>query len=425
MIYLCCDTNIWINISNSEEPVRLLNILHEEISNGTIKLILPKIILKEWERNKQEKIEKRIEENVKSQITGLYKLSNFIENERVNIFEDESAKEEAAKVQKLVKELKEQLKKHKTTLLESAKENISLVELIFKHQNTIVLDTDSESAEKVVALATEKTFPFEGKKNNFADCLIFFQFYYYLKQNNIVNAHFVSSNKEDFFPKGDLHEIYKTVYDTVNGKFHKSLGEAMNSSLGKEIVTEKEIKQIELIAKLRERYPYQSMCLACYDGDDEDDDDDDDSALLRRLNSVLHFEETIEINDERREYKDRDQLELFESDFLSDNPNPILRSERLFMATCNNCGSDHFLCPECKEPILVDNIEKNKVQTCENCELFYIYEEERGRKGDIEDFEFTVLREDLDCERCGDRFVSRGDNSNLCEKCEEYYGTEN
>lgn len=424
MIYLCCDTNIWINISNSEEPVKLLNALQNEINNGTITLILPKIILKEWERNKQNTIEKRIENTIKAQITSLHKLSNFIEHERVNIFEEESAKEETAKVSKLVKELKEQLKKHKTTLLDSAKENIILVEMIFKHKNTIVLDADNQSAQKVIELATEKKFPFEKEKNNFADCLIFFQFYHYLKQNGIKNAHFVSSNKDDFFPQNVLHEIYKSPFDTVEGKFHKSLAEAMNSSLGKEIVTEKELKQIELIARARERYPYTSMCLACFDADG-DDEDDSDNAIIRRLHSILHFEETVEINDEHRDYGDPDQLELFDKDFLSDNSKPRLRPERLFMATCDNCGSEHFLCPECKEPILVDNIEKNTPQQCENCELFYIYEEERGRKGDIEQMGFTVLREDLECERCGDRFVSRGDNSDLCAKCEEYYGTEN
>jgi hypothetical protein len=422
MIYLCCDTNIWINISNSEEPVKLLNVLHDEINNGTITLIMPQIILKEWDRNKQDKIEKRIEEAVQSQISGLYKLSNFIENERTTFFDDESAKEGTLKVQKLVSELKEQLQKQKATLLESAKENIKLVELIFKHGNTIILDTDNESAKKVIELATEKKFPFEKDKNNFADCLIFFQFYHYLKQEGIENAHFVSSNKKDFFPSGDLHEIYKVIYDTVKGNFHKSLGEAINSSLGKEIVTENEIKQIALIARARDRYPYQSMCLACYDSDDEDDND---NAIIRRLHSILHFEETFEINDERREYGDPEQLELFEDDLITGNPKPRLSPERLFMATCDNCGSDHFLCPECNEPILVDNVEKNTTQRCENCELFYIYEEERGRKGEVEQVGFTLLREDLECERCENRFVSRGDNSNLCLECEEYYGTEN
>ncbi|MBK9477854.1 MAG: DUF4935 domain-containing protein [Bacteroidia bacterium] len=415
MIYLCCDTNVWINISNSEEPVRLLNILHEEISKGTIKLVVPEIILKEWQRNKIEKIEERIESNIKSQISGLHKLSNFVENESRNIFEEESIRAEMIQVQRLVLELKAKLTKHKATLIDSAKQNINLVEIIFNHPNTIILEADKKSSERVITLAIERKFPFDGKKNNFADCLIFFQYYHYLVKEKVSNAHFVSNNKEDYFPKEMLHEVYRVEFDKVSGKFHKSLSDAMNSSLEKEIVKENELKHIELIAKIREGYKHESKCLVC------SEDGEDDASLLRDLKSILFFEGTIEINDQRIEYENPNQLNLFKSDSSLDELEPGLIPNLLLTATCNNCGSEHFMCPECEEVILLYDIDKNKVESCINCEIVFIYREDRGRKGEIENVEFTILKEDTICSRCGNHFLSRGDNSDLCSDCEEFY----
>lgn len=418
MIYLCCDTNIWIGISNSEEPSKLLDVLEAEISGGTIKLILPEIIIKEWNRNKDSAILKRTEDNIKTQISGLSRLAHFVENDRWDIFDPEPVKEELVELTNKIKALEAELKKYRTKLLDTAKENIQLVENIFNNRNAIVLPADKESSLKVISLATEKEFPFGKKKNNFADCLIFFQFINYLKANGISNAHFVTSNKEDFFPQGTLHKTFNDEIKVVKGIFHKSLGEAMNSSLGKEIVTENEIKRIEEIAKRRERKLHESSCLVCYDNLDEED-------IGRRFDAILQFEETIPVNDERIEFNNPNQLDMFESDFMAGDDVAAYGLEFLFTAQCNNCGSEHFLCPECKEVISLDKIKANEMQQCEHCEVFFTYQEERGKKGEVENIEFIVHREDLECAKCGDDFVSRGDNSNLCSKCEEFYGTEN
>ena len=75
MIYLCCDTNIWINISNGLEPPRLLNRLYDEIQNGNIKLIVPEVIIKEWQRSKEKQIVKKTQVSTNDQIDSLKKLN--------------------------------------------------------------------------------------------------------------------------------------------------------------------------------------------------------------------------------------------------------------------------------------------------------------------------------------------------------------
>lgn len=191
----------------------------------------------------------------------------------------------------------------------------------------------------------------------------------------------------------------------------------MNSSLGREIVSENEMKRIELISKQRNKRLYESHCLACYDDTDND--------LSSDYNSIITFQATMQIIDERKEFSNPNQLDLFEIDFQSVD-SPIKRNnDALYTGNCQNCGTEHFLCPRCEEVSNFDLIETNEIQKCEHCELSFIFKQQKGRKGDIEYEEFVILKDDIECVRCADKFTSRGDNSELCVECENYYGTEN
>lgn len=254
MIYLCCDTNIWINISNGFEPPRLLNKLFEEIQNGNITLLLPEIIVTEWNRNKEKFIIEQTQKTTKNQISSLKKLNEFLErNENDLLFLwDKLTRKELHGIDKVnvkIEDLINVLKEHKTEITDRARKNIETVENIFAHNNTITLPTDALSSLTVIKFATEKKFPFENEKNNFADCLIFYQFINYLKDNNIEKAHFVSSNKNDFFPKGELHELLQNEINSTNSFFYKSLSEALNTSLEEELVNQDELRRIEELSK--------------------------------------------------------------------------------------------------------------------------------------------------------------------------------
>lgn len=433
MIYLCCDTNIWINISNSEEPTRLLDFLHEEISKNNIRLILPTIIAKEWERNKQEKIIGVINKNISEQKRILHKLSHFLKQENKNSFDEFMSDEKIKDLEKKAIELKNDITKYETNIIAKANLNISKVEEIFNHATTIRLETDEITSLKVIKIFSEKEFPFndtrdkksrnevEAKnKNNFADCLLFYQFINYVGANSIKGAHFVTSNKSDFYPNDHLHEVYLKEINSVDAHFHKSLSDAINKSLEKEIVTLNEIKRIELIAKQRNKKWTESTCLAC----EIDDDNEDNFSVI--YNRVLHFHEDVQISDERVVITNPRQTKMFAEDIFSDNYTPPPRSKDfLYTATCQNCGTNHFLCPECEEVINLDEIEINKTQKCENCELAFIYKQDVGKKGDIENEKFLILKDGIKCSGCGDEFISRGDNSDLCEECEKFYATSN
>ena len=56
MHYLTLDTNTWIYLANGTEPVRLLSFIKQEVNKGNITILLPDIIVKEWNKNKDKAV---------------------------------------------------------------------------------------------------------------------------------------------------------------------------------------------------------------------------------------------------------------------------------------------------------------------------------------------------------------------------------
>lgn len=416
MIYLCCDTNIWINISNGLEPPRLLNRLNDEVRDGNIKLLLPEIILKEWERNKERFIVEQTQDSTTKQIDSLKKLNEFLEHDEFDfsfLWDEEIGNNENEKVTKLrdkIEELISELKEHKTEIINRAKKNVETVESIFKNPNTIVLPTDSKSSMTVVGLATEKKFPLENEKNNFADALIFYQFINYLKDNGLEKGHFVTSNKKEFFPnpKKILHESLQKEIDDTKSFFYKSLSEALNKTLNEELVNFKELKRIEELAELQNINLDEDIyyCLAC-DGDEGGE-------------SILHFSSDIEIIDERSKI-DKNQLALeLEDEYVAEVEEMPVPHEAE-SAVCGYCGTEHIVCPECKQIWDFMSYKINQIQNCESCNLRFKYVEDKDRKGMVLSTHLELLDDYDHCSKCGTEFDASESGIDICEKCNEEY----
>ncbi|RYX87541.1 hypothetical protein EON73_01205 [bacterium] len=56
MHYLTLDTNTWIYLANGTEPVRLLTFIKQEMDKKNITLLLPEIVVKEWDKNKDKAV---------------------------------------------------------------------------------------------------------------------------------------------------------------------------------------------------------------------------------------------------------------------------------------------------------------------------------------------------------------------------------
>lgn len=415
MIYLCCDTNIWINISNGFEPPRLLTRLNEEVEEGNIKLLLPEIILKEWERNKEKYVVEQTQESTKKQIDSLKKLNEFLERDTFEFSflwgdEVENENEKVRKLRDKIQELISELKLHKNEILNRAKDNVEMVESIFKNPNTIILPADSKSSMTVVNLAMEKKFPFENEKNNFADALIFYQFINYLKDNGLEKGHFVTSNKKEFFPTGTLHESLQKEIGDTNSFFYKSLSEALNRTLNEELVNLKELKRIEELAELAEmELELDEYCCQASDCDGG-------------IDSVLNFRHNIQIIDNRPK-KDKNQLAFeFEDEFEGAPYIEDLTETVAEGAVCGYCGTEHIVCPECKEIWDFQTYETNKPQQCNSCDLKFMVIEQKDRKGMVLNSYLELLDDDKDyCSNCGREYDARESGIDICEICNEEY----
>ena len=56
MQYVTLDTNAWINLANGTEPARLLEALNKGVQDREITVILPTIIIDEWNKGKNKEI---------------------------------------------------------------------------------------------------------------------------------------------------------------------------------------------------------------------------------------------------------------------------------------------------------------------------------------------------------------------------------
>lgn len=149
---LALDTNIWIYLCKAEfEPI--LKALINEVDEGNLEIIVNDVILIEWERNKENTIN-RLVENIKQEYLSAKKLELYIEDEKTLI-----------KYKEILNNYKSEKKR-----IEYAKKKVENIEKFMK-RCTQVLVTDSQKLY-VANLAINKKFPFSNNKNNFNDTVI-------------------------------------------------------------------------------------------------------------------------------------------------------------------------------------------------------------------------------------------------------------
>lgn len=413
MVHLCLDTCTWIYLANGIEPTKLIKFLESEINSENIRLVVPEIIIEEWNRNKEKAVINHAEKIFKDSIESLGNLKQLIDNKGegdvfLSLLGEDADEEADRKERELISELVDVLGKKKEFLLAKASENIKSIDSIFSGKRVIKISTSEESIKSASKMALEKVPPF-GKKNSMADALIFLDYVRYLQENKIEGAYFISWNSDDFcFNKKHLHENLDLLFQSVKGNFKNSLSHAIHN-IKSDIITLLDLKHVEHNRELLEHDYEQYYCIPCNE--------------YRDQMSPIFFEDGTEIFDERMYPKpDPNQLEIFDDeDILSDLHSNKFLPNRIKMANCDNCCAEHILCPECGEVIEMPETDFNEINTCPGCDLRYNFVIQKGRKGDIETSHFLVLDDFMNCERCGETFQSRGDNSNLCEKCEEHY----
>ncbi len=217
MVKLLIDTSVWLDISKTTKGEKVLNLLVSFIEREDVSLILPEIIIQEFDRNKERII-----------VDAGKSLSSHFKKVKEMVLEHGS--------EDLKESLLSQLNDidHKIpTLGENAFNSIQLIEELFKVAEIIPIS--DEVKLRATQRAIDKKAPFHLSKNSIGDAIIIESFVDYKVKNEvqIQKLVFVTHNKNDFSVRNGNqklpHEDFKEIFDNAKSQYFINLPEALNS----------------------------------------------------------------------------------------------------------------------------------------------------------------------------------------------------
>ena len=408
MNYFCLDTCTWIYLANGTEPVKFLEDLLDEINSGNLVIILPKIVLDEWTRNKEDG----------SIIDGVKKTFDDITKSIKDISVIIDKIDYTSKFLRLVNGKEDNLKdnlnetikglnKTKEDIGAKIEDNISKIEKIFHNPQTVVVDTSNTVMLEAGKFALEKKAPLH-KKNGFADALIMLTFLDYLdkNQNHDDVSAFISYNKEDFCELGGkkkednktLHPDLKPLFEKFNCKFHPILASALKE-LDHTLVDDEILREIN---ELNNSCDY--ICQEC-DG-------------YHGYGNDVYFGRPIDIENENQ-YRFDDNYPLLPFEEIT----PVKRvnvTTTLQIGYCNHCSTQYMKCQCCED---IKKVVDDYGYPVENtlicsCGLKYRWETYYDKETGDEVF-WKILDERTEvCLYCGEEFINKMGTS-MCLKCEK------
>ncbi|MBN8857031.1 MAG: DUF4935 domain-containing protein [Sphingobacteriales bacterium] len=352
MTYLILDTNQWIYLANSRDPMnenfqegyhfKLLEKLAALVISGKVKIVISNLINNEWERNKDktEELIKKIENKRDSTVLQLKSLKD-----KMNGVID---KEANTIIDAITNKYNDEIEKNKSHIMQ--------VEALLLGGE--VYNVSAAIKAVVAEWALEKKAPFQ-KNNSMADALILFGAVEYIKskpqrdwldRSTYPDSIFISANKNDFSSPNNadkIHDDLTGVISSVGMKFSKSLPSALKL-VDQFILLEEEIRLMEEDIEIWNSG--ESMhCLAC-EGTEEN-----------QFLNVVYFGNTIEISNEDP-FKNITQIEIPFEDLR-----PVERKTKLIqVGSCFICATTHIKC-SCGEIISLENAGDGEIFECEGC----------------------------------------------------------
>ncbi|HKR03832.1 MAG TPA: PIN domain-containing protein [Bacteroidia bacterium] len=226
MTKLLIDTCIWWDLAKTANGEKLLSLLEEFIKEEEVSLIIPEIIISEFDRNK----ERIVRDAAKS-------LSSHFDKVKEMVVSHGEHKTKTLMVSQL-----NDLNHKIPTFGESIFGSIQRIEKLFSESE--ILKTTDEIILRSAKRAIDKKAPFHLSKNSIGDSIIFELYLEYKLRNEAqeFKLMFITHNKDDFslkngnqkIPHGDI----AGAFDSIKSSYFISLPEALhyiNSELIKNI----------------------------------------------------------------------------------------------------------------------------------------------------------------------------------------------
>lgn len=217
MTKILIDTCIWLDLAKTVKGEEILTLLERFIEEDKATLILPEIIIQEFNRNKD-----RIVADAGRSLSGQFsKVKDMI---KLHAGPDEK--------DNLLAQL-ENINYKIPSLGESAFESIKRIEILFKKSEKIQMSDDIKL--RSVQRAIDKKAPFHLAKNSIGDSLIIESYadYKFKNVSQEFRLMFVTYNKNDFSIKdGNQKKPHKdlvSLFDSPKSQYFIDLPEALNS----------------------------------------------------------------------------------------------------------------------------------------------------------------------------------------------------
>lgn len=160
MQYVVLDTNAWINLANGTDPSRMLLALHRGVMEGEVIVVLPTVIIDEWEKGKHKlllggslKTFDEISKGFGTLLKSIAKDESFSSvEENDSVFEDPIE----VNIWELFKGLSANFNNGRKIVENLIKENASLIDEIFEHYSTRRIEIKNSVALKAAKFAVAK-----------------------------------------------------------------------------------------------------------------------------------------------------------------------------------------------------------------------------------------------------------------------------
>ncbi len=230
MIHLIIDTCVWIDLCKNIPDVReQLTLLVEK---KKVRLILPSIIIDEWNKQKA-KIIKENRQSFRGKLKNAKSLSEYLDSTSGDT----------------LKKIFDKLQRDKGA--EIALVGIQEIEYILNHPTTVILEITDTAKLQSADFALAKKAPFR-KKNSMADALIIFRSIEYIASEGLSDCIFISSNLNDFGSQSnrdEVHEDLRELFEKHKIRYFANIGKATNE-VEANLVSDESVQQIEKTVKI-------------------------------------------------------------------------------------------------------------------------------------------------------------------------------
>lgn len=212
---LLFDTCIWITLAQDADASPMLEALKGHIEAGAVALLVPTIVINEFERNR-DKI-------IKRNATRLATLIKHARETATTLLEGAEAEE----MTRLTEKARAQITAREATLAHS----LTLASQLLNHEKSIKIAPREIHYRRVVERALSKRAPFHRGKNSVADALHMECFYDWVNANSEADpAVFVTENTDDYSDgqkKNQIHPDYTDYFNKTNCTYSINVAEVI------------------------------------------------------------------------------------------------------------------------------------------------------------------------------------------------------